>query len=224
MYFQNLVATSTLIGMLAYTPTGGASVLYRRPALFNAELALQIQQKINGTNTAIPGGSPFFYMEDPANHVFAITSISMSPTPCQIGLPCSIEARGTFRQDLPSIDLDFDIEARLKNGQSAKLIAVRDNLCQWATMKQPGGSAKCPPRTGPAMLQTSMDLARGWIPEVSSSIFWGFPLDELTETRQGTFFVDLKLLSGTRVLTHLGAQITLTDADPNPPGRNTATA
>ncbi|KAL8724570.1 MAG: hypothetical protein Q9166_007880 [cf. Caloplaca sp. 2 TL-2023] len=121
------------------------------------------------------------------------------------GLPCSIEARGILRQDLPSIDLDFDITVRLKNGQSAKLIAVRDDVCQWATMEQPGGSSKCSPRKGPATLKTSMNLVRGWIMEA-------------------TYFIDLKLTSGNRVLTHVGAQVTLTDPDPNPPGRNTATS
>ncbi|KAL8677308.1 MAG: hypothetical protein Q9224_007203 [Gallowayella concinna] len=162
----NSLATAALVGILAYMPTTEASVLYRRPALFNAALALQIQKQINVTDAVIPGGSPFFYMEDPADHVFTITSIAMSPTPCQIGLPCSIEARGAFQQDLPSIDLDFDIQARLKNGQSATLIAVKDNMCEWATMKQPGGSSKCPPRKGPVMLETSMNLVRGWIMEV----------------------------------------------------------
>ncbi|KAL8773874.1 MAG: hypothetical protein Q9209_001304 [Squamulea sp. 1 TL-2023] len=129
----------------------------------------------------------------------------MSPTPCQIGLPCSIEARGIFRENLPSINLDFDIEVRLKNGQSAKILAVRDNMCQWATLEQAGGPYRCPPQKGPATLKTRMDLVRGWIMEA-------------------TYFIDLKLTSKDRVLTHLGAQITLTDLDPNPPGRNTATS
>lgn len=61
-----------------------ATILYRRPAPFNAELALQINRMMNDTNTVIPGGSPFFYMEDPTDNAFTIASISMSPTPCQM--------------------------------------------------------------------------------------------------------------------------------------------
>ncbi|KAL8753885.1 MAG: hypothetical protein Q9184_005284 [Pyrenodesmia sp. 2 TL-2023] len=148
---------------------------------------------MNETNTVIPGGSPFFYMDDPADDIFAISSISMSPTPC------------TFRENLPSIELDFEIDVRLKDGQSAKILAVKDDVCRWATMEQPGGLSKCPPRKGPAVLKTSMSLARGFIIEA-------------------TYFIDLQLTSGNRKLTHIGAQITLTDPDPNPPGRPVSTA
>ena len=61
-----------------------ASLLYRRPAPFDARLALQIQDRMNETNAVIPGGSPFFYMEDPSGHLFTIISITMSPSPCQM--------------------------------------------------------------------------------------------------------------------------------------------
>ncbi|KAL8896605.1 MAG: hypothetical protein Q9207_007638 [Kuettlingeria erythrocarpa] len=102
-------------------------------------------------------------MDDPADNLFSIFSISVTPTPCQIGLPCAIQAKGTFRQDLPSIDLSFDIEALLPTGESAQMLAVRDNLCEWATLEQPGNPASCPPRRGAATLEMSMDIARGFI-------------------------------------------------------------
>lgn len=73
--------------------------------------------------------------------------------------------RGTFHEDLSSVELDFDIEVRLKNGQSAKIIAVRDDLCGWVDLKQSDRS-DCPPRKGAATLSASMSLARGFIMEV----------------------------------------------------------
>ncbi|KAL8896603.1 MAG: hypothetical protein Q9207_007636 [Kuettlingeria erythrocarpa] len=205
-----------------------ATVLYRRPAPFNAELALQINTMMNDTNTVIPGGSPFFYMDDPTDNVFTLASISVSPTPCQMylsppsepqtenlgvstnvdfdrGLPCSIEARGTFQENLPSIELDFDIEVLLKDGQTAKMLAVKDDVCNWATVEQPGVTSSCPPQKGPAVITTSMSLGRGFIMEA-------------------TYFIDLQLTSGNRKLTHVGAQITLTDPDPNPSGRHVSTS
>lgn len=41
-----------------------------------------------------------------------------------------MEARGTCRQDLPLVDLDLDMYARLEAGQLARIIAVRKDMCQ----------------------------------------------------------------------------------------------
>lgn len=86
------------------------------------------------------------------------------------GLPCDIEARGIFREDLDSIELNFDIEARMKNGQSAKLLAVKDNMCDWATVTQGHNRASCPPRKGAGTISWSVALVQGWIMEVSRSL------------------------------------------------------
>ncbi len=64
------------------------------------------------------------------------------------------------------MELDFDIEIRLKNGQTAKMLAVKDDVCHWATVEQPGDSSNCPPQKGAAVITTSMSLARGFIMEV----------------------------------------------------------
>lgn len=205
MYPLKISAPILVIITLTFSQLSFASLLYRRPAPSNLQLVHNIQNAINGTDNVIPGGSPFFYMDDPANNLFSIASISMTPTPCQIGFPCALQASGTFRQDLATIDLSFDIEARLGTGQSAQMLAIRDKLCDWATVEQPNGLSGCPPRHGPAIIKTSMDLARGWIMEA-------------------TYFIDLKLTSGDRMLTHVGAQITLTDADPNPSVGSVATS
>lgn len=77
-----------------------------------------------------------------------------------------IEARGTFHKGLTSIDLGFDVEARLKDGKSAKIIAVKENLCEWANLEQQGRS-NCPPQHGAAKISAGLDLARGWVMEVS---------------------------------------------------------
>ncbi|KAL9597808.1 MAG: hypothetical protein Q9219_004885 [cf. Caloplaca sp. 3 TL-2023] len=190
----------TLLTTLISPSPSTATLQYRRPAPPNAQQILNIQTAANLTTNVIPGGSPFFYLNDPTHDLLSLASISMTPTPCQIGFPCALSASGTFTQDLPTIDLSFDIQARRKTGQSAQILAVRDKLCDWATIDQAGGrrSGGCAARKGAATIKTSMDLARGWIMEA-------------------TYFIDLKLTSGDRVLTHVGAQITLVDHNPNPP-------
>lgn len=81
------------------------------------------------------------------------------------GLPCAIEAKGTFYKDLDSIDLDFDIWARLEDGQTSRLIAVKDNMCDWATIEQ-GGQLSCPPHHGEATISAEVALLSGWVMEV----------------------------------------------------------
>lgn len=84
MYQLAVLILNVLFGYLACSGAATASVLYRRPAPFNAQLALQIQNRMKESNAVIPGGSLFFYMEDLSNHLFTIASIAMSPTPCQM--------------------------------------------------------------------------------------------------------------------------------------------
>ncbi|KAL8761133.1 MAG: hypothetical protein Q9184_002718, partial [Pyrenodesmia sp. 2 TL-2023] len=158
---QSLVATFITI---THIQTSAARLLYSRPAALNAQLALQIEENMNDPSNVIPGGSPFFYMEDPNRNLFTIESITMTPTPCQIGIPCALEAKVMFYLDFPSFDFDASVEARLPDGQAMKIIVIEDDLCEWVTLKQ-GSISQCPPRQGAATLSYGLQLARGWVME-----------------------------------------------------------
>ncbi|KAG6991345.1 hypothetical protein G7Y79_00053g088280 [Physcia stellaris] len=154
---------------------------------------MTIDAHVNNTADVIPGGSPFFYLEDPKNNGFQIQSISVTPTPCQIGLPCTIEAKGEFQSDLSKIELNFEVEARFKGGHSGKVLTRKDDLCDWATVRQAGRS-QCPPNKGSATITTELLLASFVVPEA-------------------TYDIDLNLTSGNTLLTHVGARVKLEDAD-----------
>ena len=145
--------------MLTYSGTSTVSVFYSRPAVLNAQLTRRIGRNMNNRSHAIPKGSPWFYMEDQEETLFTITSISVIPTLCAIGLPCAVEANRIF-QDLASINL----EVHLKNGQSAKTTAVKDNMCDSASLEQEGHPI-CPPQKGPAAMTARLELAQGWVME-----------------------------------------------------------
>lgn len=59
-----------------------------------------------------------------------------------------IEARGACCEDLPSVDLDFGIDARLKAGQLARIVVIGDGMCQWIKKEQPDGLDHVPPPRG----------------------------------------------------------------------------
>lgn len=59
-----------------------ARTIYERPSTPNAQIVASIDKAVTGNSVIIPGGSPFFYLDDPAENVFVIDSISMTPTPC----------------------------------------------------------------------------------------------------------------------------------------------
>lgn len=80
-------------------------------------------------------------------------------------LPCAIEAKGIFHQDLKSIKLDFDLEATYTDGKVGRMIVEKENLCDWMTLEQAGRS-NCPPQNGPVTIGTELELARGWVKEV----------------------------------------------------------
>ncbi|KAL8635657.1 MAG: hypothetical protein Q9228_006874, partial [Teloschistes exilis] len=164
MHLSSLLAQAPFLGLLIFGKTSVASLVYTRPATPNAELALQLASRINDTNLIIPGGSPFFYMEDPMGDPFSIISITMSPNPCQIGINCSIEVRGGFTSDLPSLDLDLEIDARPPDGQFMKIVVAKDNACDWLKLKQAYRDG-CPPKKGFVSLNWEMMLARGWVME-----------------------------------------------------------
>jgi len=84
MHFLTIAAHAASISISIYSEMSAASIVYNRPAVLTPQLALQIMDNINNAGNVIPGGSPFFYMEDPANNLFTISSISMTPTPCQM--------------------------------------------------------------------------------------------------------------------------------------------
>ena len=82
------------------------------------------------------------------------------------GRPCLIQARGTFLEDLPSVEMSLDVQIRVDGGQTARILAVKDDFCDWADFDQ-GGHSSCPPKAGLATISVDVSLARGWIPEVS---------------------------------------------------------
>ncbi|KAL9601245.1 MAG: hypothetical protein Q9219_002650 [cf. Caloplaca sp. 3 TL-2023] len=186
---------STII-LLAFASLASSSITYHRPAALNTQLISQIETASNNSNNIIPGGSPFIYIEDPAKNGFSISSISVTPTPCSIGLPCELEAKGTFRDTFDAIHLSLDISVRLKSGGiPGRIIAVRDDLCEWATVKQ-GSRVSCPPRAGVATVGFGLDLVPWFV-------------------KEGTYWIDLKLEGGGRLLTHIGALFRLEDLDPD---------
>lgn len=89
------------------------------------------------------------------------------------GINCSIEVRGQFASDLPSLDLDLEIDARLPDGQFMKIVMAKDNACDWLKMKQLYRDG-CPPKRGFASLNLEMMLARGWVMEVRLSFSFHF--------------------------------------------------
>ncbi|KAL8628189.1 hypothetical protein Q9189_006125 [Teloschistes chrysophthalmus] len=111
------------------------------------------------------------------------------------GINCSIEVRGQFASDLPSLDLDLEIDARLPDGQFMKIVMAKDNACDWLKMKQLYRDG-CPPKRGFASLNLEMMLARGWVMEA-------------------VYAFDVKLMSGDKKLTHVGARFKMVDYGPN---------
>ena len=122
-------------------------------------------------------------MEDPEENLLTMTSISMTP------IPCAMEAKGIFQEDLTSVDLDIDVEVHPQDGQSAKIIAVKDTICDWATLEQEGRSI-CPPQKGPATITARLELAQGWVMEA-------------------IYLMVLKLASGNQMLTHIEVRVEL---------------
>ena len=80
---RNSFATA-ILGTLSLLRLSAASLYYVRPSKPNMDLRLAIASHLNNTADVIPGGSPFFYMEDPKKHGFKIESITVTPTPCQM--------------------------------------------------------------------------------------------------------------------------------------------
>lgn len=120
--------------------------------------------------------------------------------------------------------MSFDIEARLKDGQEGKIIAFKDNLCNWATLDQVERT-NCNPQNGAATISADMELPQGWVMEVNTPYYGDVcasPL--LTIMRQGMYMIDLKLTSGDQMLTHVGARIVLTDPHNHINVPNTATS
>lgn len=154
------------------------------------------------TNEVIPGGSPFFYLQDPTNNRFRLSSLAMSPTPCIINQPCSLSAKGSFLDFLPTITISLSVDIRLSYGYWYRVVTIEDqDMCEWATVKQ-GVRTKCPPRRGMAVLDMGFRLGHG-------------------DLGSGTYFIDVKLTSGEMLLTHIGAQILWEDPflEPSiPPG------
>ncbi|KAI4246699.1 MAG: hypothetical protein LQ352_006320, partial [Teloschistes flavicans] len=83
MRLSSVLPQAAVLGLMIFSKTSMASLVYTRPARPNEQLALQLASRINDTNRVIQGGSPFFYMEDPTGDPFVILTITMSPNPCQ---------------------------------------------------------------------------------------------------------------------------------------------
>lgn len=95
------------------------------------------------------------------------------------GINCSIEVRGGFTSDLPSLDLDLEIDARPPDGQFMKIVVAKDNACDWVQLKQLYRSG-CPPKKGFASMTMEMALARGWVMEVRVSVSFVLPTSFLS--------------------------------------------
>ena len=100
-----------------------------------------------------------------------------------------MEVKRIFQEDLTSVDLDLDVEVHPQDGQSAKIIAVKDNMCDWASLEQEGRSI-CPPQKGPATITARLELAQGWVMEA-------------------IYLMVLKLASGNQMLTHIVVRVEL---------------
>ena len=87
---QSLDSTPTMLlsgsfaktAFLAVMAGSNARTIYERPSTPNQRVVTSIDEAVAGNSLVIPGGSPFFYLDDPAENVFAIDSISMTPNPC----------------------------------------------------------------------------------------------------------------------------------------------
>ena len=77
--FPTLSAFFTILSLWHLT---AASVSYNRPAVLNPNLLSRLQSGLSVGNAVIPGGSAFFYMEDPANNLFKISTLSVTPRRC----------------------------------------------------------------------------------------------------------------------------------------------
>lgn len=77
---------------------------------------------------------------------------------------CVLIARGSFKQNIPSIRLYFNISTDIAGG-SEPVFVVEDDFCDWVDVDQ-GGIRSCPPKKGLAVLSFKVLLMQGWIPEV----------------------------------------------------------
>lgn len=69
-----LLTCSNAAKQIPITPTPvEAPNLLLKSTIDNATIA---------NSMVIPGGSPFFYLDDPKDNIFAVESIAMTPTPC----------------------------------------------------------------------------------------------------------------------------------------------
>lgn len=145
-------------------------------------------QPANGTHSAVPGSSPFYYRSDPSHDLLHISRLDMEPNPCVMlvsqappslpsfptnGSPlaidresyCTLTAFGTFTKDIPSAHLSFNVTTHFDDGREG-LVPGEDNLCNWAEVMQ-NDTKHCPPLKGDARLRWETILLGGWIPEVS---------------------------------------------------------
>ncbi len=87
MVSPNIQTWITLLALLFLSGSYANNITYNYwPKPFDEQLALRIISKGDESNygAAIPGGSPFFYMEYPRNDLFSIFRIDVTPNPCQM--------------------------------------------------------------------------------------------------------------------------------------------
>lgn len=124
-------------------------------------------------------------------HVVSHTNVScLLWSPSQVSLTfhanrrseCVVIARGSFKQDVPSIRLYFNISTDIAGG-SEPVFVVEDDFCDWVDVDQ-GGTRSCPPKKGPAVLSFKVLLMQGWIPEVRTVLLLEYS-SHFTESHSG---------------------------------------
>jgi len=100
------------------------------------------------------------------NDLLTIRSLNMYPTAPSIPSTVVVLVDGTFKEDLPSVGLAFNIVSYFKDGTSGQ-IQGGDDLCNgWISIKQ-SGAVQCPPTKEPATMSRSIEVPRGWVHEVT---------------------------------------------------------
>ena len=74
-----------LLGYL-FVRNQAAQFMYDWPQPFDERLALQIGTSSSRSNygAVLPGGSPFYYLENPRNDLWRLRDAQISPNPCQM--------------------------------------------------------------------------------------------------------------------------------------------
>ncbi|MCJ1364786.1 Phosphatidylglycerol/phosphatidylinositol transfer protein [Acarospora aff. strigata] len=104
------------------------------------------------TDLAVPGDNPLVYCQDPSDNILAIQHVNLDPNPPNSGSKLTIEARGTFSED---VEEGAKVRLEVKYGL-VKLINQEADLCEQIK----NVDLKCPLKKGETNITKVIDIPK----------------------------------------------------------------